>query len=155
MSDDIIGRFLADPRMWKAAAEFGSRLRRKPGAPDPFKETREAIARMPPVVERKPSDANAREVIAAAERGERLWLEGDEGIVQPMEAGNGDDGAFVRAWRREEDAMHETMAQSLLAAGAKSVEMVGKTMVVTTGKDIRIDLGTEPRDLSGSEEGEE
>lgn len=57
--------------------------------------------RLPPVIERKPSDANAREVIAAAERGERLWLEGDEGIVQPMESR---EDAFVRAARREEEA---------------------------------------------------
>jgi hypothetical protein len=79
--------------------------------------------RQPPVIERKPSDANAREVIAAARRGERLWLEGEEGIVQPMEAthsrveareranldgwlpesGSG-VGAFVSAARREEAA---------------------------------------------------
>lgn len=57
--------------------------------------------KLPPVIERKPSDDNARKVIAAAERGDRLWIEGDEGIVQPMESGA---GAFVRAARREEEA---------------------------------------------------
>lgn len=109
--------------------------------------------KLPPVIERRPSDGNAREVIAAAERGERLWLEGDEGIVQPMSNEEPGEFAFLRAWQSEESAMLERAARDFIAAGAKSVEMVGKTMVVTTGKDIRIDLGTEPRDLCRAEEG--
>ena len=40
---------------------------------------------MPPVIERRPRDsADVRRVIRAAERGERLWREGDEGIVTPL-----------------------------------------------------------------------
>ena len=40
---------------------------------------------MPPVIERRPRDsAEVRRVIRAAERGERLWREGDEGIVTPL-----------------------------------------------------------------------
>lgn len=40
---------------------------------------------LPPVIERRPKNsAEVRRVIRAAERGERLWCEGDEGIVTPL-----------------------------------------------------------------------
>ena len=62
----------------------------------------------PPVVEINPSNENVREVILAAERGEPLWFEGNEGIVQPMEDGA---NAFVRAAQREEDFLWDLIEE--------------------------------------------
>jgi hypothetical protein len=92
--------------------------------------------RLPPVIERKPSEANARAVIRAAERGERLWLEGNEGIAQPMEQPG--PSAFVRAWQRMEDEMHESIAQSAQIAGATSVERVGNAIAIGFGRTPKV-----------------
>lgn len=94
------------------------------------------MVKLPPVVERDPSAASAREVIHAAERGERLWLEGDEGIARPMQ--DAEPGAFVRAWLRMEDEMHESIEQSARMAGATSVERVGNTLVIGYGRAPKV-----------------
>ena len=60
---------------------------------------------MPSIIERKPSAANAREVIKAAERGEELWMEGEAGLVAPLDFVRKD--AFVEMARAEEAAWED------------------------------------------------
>ena len=72
--------------------------------------------KLPSVIERNPSAANAREVIHAAERGERLWREGDEGIVQPIAKPSATP--FLDAWRAEERAMDEAFRRSFVGDGS-------------------------------------